>query len=637
MNIRQRASLALEILLNGGNSSTVKVNPYSITTSINPSNYKGMDKEFAVYAAEGFNMNSVVYAGFMYIIRAVASAPLMAYTGEKADPILVPSDDRMQQLMSRPNPYMSGATFASIRTLYYKLAGDSFVLVSRDPDGTPNALYPLRPDRVKPIEMPDGRINWVYVKSNQTVRDGLRILAEDMIHDKMPNPLDPLESRGFGMSPLTPAASSVDVDNKMSSFLNLLMDNGVMPPGILTTENLVTDEDAKRIQRRFSETYGGHLNWNKIPVLDQRMTYQRIGMTLDEMIVPSMDERNETRILNAIGVPPMLVGSQVGMQNSTYANYQEARQSFWEDFLPYDLRVFEDECNEILGGGRYFFMHDLSQVPALQENLMEKIEAARGLWEMGVPFNIAATRVGLDLEEIMGGNIGFISASLQAIIDEESITNPSGDENSDDSDDDSDVPEDDDDDIEENGDDTEDDDQEKAMVVSRNVLMQALTIAKENLMAIDPEPKFYKAYFESWTLDETLSLYKSHGLLGNDRFLKELFDTVHVIAMKIAKSGKATMSTYRMTHGVINYALDTIMGIESGAMLHKYDLISDKTHYDIEMLRNTVLNGYYSKATVRIHFVDGDVSITDLDVTDAIDDVSDDSLLYELLNAEIED
>jgi len=55
---------------------------------------------------------------------------------------------------------------------------------------------------------------------------------------------------------------------------------------------------------------------------------------------------------------------------------------------------------------------DLSGVGVLQEDIGPKVETARSLWQMGVPFNVIDDRLGLGIGEIPGGDNGYLPLNL---------------------------------------------------------------------------------------------------------------------------------------------------------------------------------------------------------------------------------
>jgi hypothetical protein len=55
---------------------------------------------------------------------------------------------------------------------------------------------------------------------------------------------------------------------------------------------------------------------------------------------------------------------------------------------------------------------DRAGVPALQDSLNEKLEAAERLYRMGVPFNEINAKLELGFDEIIGGDVGYINSGL---------------------------------------------------------------------------------------------------------------------------------------------------------------------------------------------------------------------------------
>jgi len=115
--------------------------------------------------------------------------------------------------------------------------------------------------------------------------------------------------------------------------------------------------------------YGGYEEWaEEVIFLSGEAKYQRIGFNFEEMAFDSQDARNETRILGPFGVPPILVGSRIGLERSTYSNYETARQAFWEDTMVPETMLFQVDYQYFLqGAGGEFVAFDYSKVPALQE------------------------------------------------------------------------------------------------------------------------------------------------------------------------------------------------------------------------------------------------------------------------------
>lgn len=375
--------------------------------------------DYEAYCTEGFAQNSLIYAALMYKARAGITAPLKAYKPGEKRPVEVDVSHPLAVLLKRPNPYQSGAEFHQLNIIYQNLDGNVYILLDREKKGAfPVAMRSLRPDRVWIVPMQGGLKGYLYVpegKTPSTARnaDVVPILPEDMIHIRLPNPYDPLEGMGYGLPSLSSVAWSADIDNDITKFLKMFFQTGTMLNTILSFDVELDDEEIVRIQERWREKYGGVENWGEVGVLDKTGKVTHLGMTFKDMGFDALDERNESRILGPLGVPPILLGTRIGLQRSTMSNYAEARQHFWQDtFLP-DLNLFEVEFqNRLTMEDGTYPAYDLSRVPALQRDIPKLAEAAYKLWTMGVPANDAVDAVGLPVENIPGGDQGYISFTV---------------------------------------------------------------------------------------------------------------------------------------------------------------------------------------------------------------------------------
>jgi HK97 family phage portal protein len=369
--------------------------------------------DYQSYAEEGYAGNSLIYSAIAYKARAVTAAPLRAYTGDVDHPEVLPPRHPLSKLLARPNPYQSGADLMQLNTVYLNLTGDVFMYIDRQ-GKDPRALYSLRRDRVLIIPGEKGSLKgYIYVPEGATRQDGMPILPADMMHPKFPNPMDPLEGLGYGLSPVSALAHSADVDNQITKYLRTFFEKGTMQNIVLKFDFPMTSEAMAEARAKWHEVYGSSDNWWKVGILDQSGSVQQLGLTFDQMGFGPIDERNESRILGPFGVPPILIGSRNGLARSTYANYETARKAFWEDtFIP-ELALYEASLDYYLAQGDDITIRfDTSQVPALRQDVLKQIEGAKFLWSMGVPANTAVQTVGLAIEDIPGGEIGYLPLNL---------------------------------------------------------------------------------------------------------------------------------------------------------------------------------------------------------------------------------
>jgi HK97 family phage portal protein len=432
ISLRQRFQTSFDILLHGL--------PYERKQAAGrfplvwPSFRQGIPQwqlvDFSSYVAEGFNLNTLIYSAIMYKVRALRSAPLRAYTGDVDQPERLPADDPLAMLVARPNQQQSWMAFHGQNIVYLNISGNTYIwMIRTTAKGLPEQMYSLRPDRVYILPAPDKKtiIGYLYVpegasawaawSTDQRVAalnsGGVTpILPQDMAHVKLPNPDDPLDGMGYGLSPLAPLGQSADVDNNVTRFLKKFFDQGTMVTGLLSFDVPMQTSDVSAARERWKEIYGGVDNWD-IAVLDQGGKYQRVGMTFDEMGFETIDDRNESRILGPLGVPGILIGTRLGLNRAINANAKELRAMCWQDTLLPENALFEDELQYFLqteSGG--FVAFDYSKVEALKKDVVALVDAHTKLWATGVPANMAARTVGLSIEDIPGGDMGYLPLNV---------------------------------------------------------------------------------------------------------------------------------------------------------------------------------------------------------------------------------
>lgn len=364
----------------------------------------------------GYGANAIVYACIARKAETAALAPPVAYGGERAAPERFPDDHPLAQLLRRPNPFMSWYEFQEMLIVYLELDGNVFVYKARErPGGPVMGLYPLRSDRVRPVPKGGRLLGYVYDGQDTGVFAGVEpFLPEDVIHVRYPNPGDPFEGLGRGMSPLAAVARTVDLDNSNTSFLGQFFANAAVPFGLLKTKVKLLDEEVARIRARMRAQYAGSRNWHEMMILDADAEYQRLGLDLKELEFAALDARNEARICAVLRVPPIIAGARLGIERSTYSNYEEARRSFWEDTLVPMYRRFEDGWNAGLQDAfpEAWVAYDFSRVPALAEPAGERDKRIQEGWKVGLlRRNEARAALGLEpdaerdgfIDELLGG------------------------------------------------------------------------------------------------------------------------------------------------------------------------------------------------------------------------------------------
>ncbi|MDG9703804.1 phage portal protein [Streptomyces sp. DH37] len=283
---------------------------------------------FLPYAEAGFGRNELVYACIMEKATSLPEAPLRVYG---PDGLGEPRENHpLRELITNPNPMLTEFELFELTVIHMDLAGIAFWEIIRDQAGRPVQLWPLRPDLVRFIRQRNGRTRYGYLLGGSIVDLGTDVLAF-----RYPNPVDPL----VGQAPLRPALRAVALDNEATDFVKHLLQNRAVPGVVITTQRKVDQEVSDRLATKWKQKFGGSKR-GEPAVLQAGMDVKVLGLDLNSLEFPDLRTISEARICSAFGVPPILVGAKVGLDRSTFANYKEARTSFWEEtILPLQRRI----------------------------------------------------------------------------------------------------------------------------------------------------------------------------------------------------------------------------------------------------------------------------------------------------------
>lgn len=372
----------------------------SLGLGVNEPVYPGMN--FLSYASAGFGKNELVYACIMEKATSLPEAPLRVYG---PDGLGEPRESHpLRELIANPNPLLSEFEMFELTVLHMNLAGISFWEIVRDRAGRPRELWPLRPDLVRMLRQRDGRTRYGYLLGG-----GIVDLGTDVISFRYPNPVDPI----LGQPPLRPAVRAVALDNEATDFVTHLLQNRAVPGVVITTQRKVDEGISERLATKWKQKFSGSRR-GEPAVLQTGMDVKVLGLDLQALEFPDLRTISESRICMTFGVPPILVGAKVGLDRSTFANYKEARTSFWEETIMPDQRRLGDvivrrllpEVNDstFVLPRRVTVKWDRSQVLALKESEQAIWERANNALRAGA-ITVNDFRRVVGLPQVPGGDV----------------------------------------------------------------------------------------------------------------------------------------------------------------------------------------------------------------------------------------
>lgn len=349
---------------------------------------------------EGYNASAIVYAAVEKRAKLLASIPWRAAIVNSDGEYEYKPDSPLQKLIDRPNPDYSFYELIYMASQNLDLAGHAFISeVKAGVKGLPVELWVLpsvgmkiKPSTTRLIE---------YFEYNKQ-----RIEADDMIMLKMPNPNSPW----FGMPVLMAAGKATDIDRESGEWQKVSLENrGASDINIKMPEN-ATQEQVESAKKQYKKNQAGPKNARKALITNAEI--QMLGQTAIELDFVNSRRAIWTEICAVFGMSL----SNLGMtEDVNLANADAMNKALYQNTIIPQLELISRQMNHQLAhefGGEWALVPDLTNIEALQEGRADKLAAATALYSMGVPFNIISQRLELGIDDIEGGDIGYISSGM---------------------------------------------------------------------------------------------------------------------------------------------------------------------------------------------------------------------------------
>lgn len=382
-----------------------------------------IDTTWASLVKETYGKNAVAYACVRLLSQSVPEARLTAYTGEGDKRKELPLDHPLRWLLKHPNELMTRFEMDELITIQMAVVGRSVWWKERANGGQVIALWPLRPDRVGPVystsTTPGERIISGYAYQPPDASMPILLPRRDCLVWNFPDPDG--ESGGMveGLGPLCAVSRQISADNKATDHVGALLANYAQPGIALRLKQKIPNEEtANLIKAKFRQEFGGS-RLGTPAILDGDAEIEKLGFTLRDLEFPELRANAEARICGALGIPPILAGTKVGLDRSTYSNMQEARQFFAETTLSWYWRRYADQYTNDLAsefGEDITCEYDTSEVRALAGQKIETLTPIKDAFTAGaVTRNQYLHALGLDPLEPAEGDVFLVPSSVTVV------------------------------------------------------------------------------------------------------------------------------------------------------------------------------------------------------------------------------
>jgi len=157
-----------------------------------------------------------------------------------------------------------------------------------------------------------------------------------------------LPGQKVGLSPVSYAAATLGIDTSSRQFAQQFFTDGAHPSSILSTSELVTQDQARTIKDRFLEAVTGR----EPAVLGAGVTYTPIQVTPEESQFLATQQANVAQIARFFWIPPEMVGGSGG-NSMTYANVEQRSLDFLTYAVSFWLKRIEDAMFDLLPARQY--------------------------------------------------------------------------------------------------------------------------------------------------------------------------------------------------------------------------------------------------------------------------------------------
>ena len=230
----------------------------------------------------------------------------------------------------------------------YFTSGNAFWIIQRSNISTIAGLTPVPPSH---IQIHIVRDSTGVPQLQYRILKGMvfePIPTEDVVHIRTGIPQS--DKPYLGQSPLTPVENEIYADSEAGSYGRAILKNFGMPGLVVTsaTEHPISDEEGKALREQLTTMFTGDKRGNPL-VSKAGISVQQFGFNPRQLDMSTLRRVPEERICAVMGVPPIVAGVGVGLEASTYSNYEQAQRSFYEgSIIPLQMLMARQVAQRLL-------------------------------------------------------------------------------------------------------------------------------------------------------------------------------------------------------------------------------------------------------------------------------------------------
>lgn len=270
----------------------------------------------------------------------------------------------------KPNPFQTLQDFLEMGVAALEFRGNFYAYIVRNRYGNVTEIIPFfNQDGVGVHHDANGDI--YYTAAFNDGKPSAIILKDDIFHLKL------FSMNGYkGMSPISYNARSLGISISQEDYLSELMENGSLPKGVLSTDQMFKDETViERMRKQWKERYGGTRNAGETPILEQGLKYQNTGLSPADTQLIMQRKYSREQICSIFRVPPHRIGAS---EKQTYNNVEQNNIAYLRDALVPIIKKFENAITDLMPESMEF---KINTTDFVRGDRKTEVESVNSIWK----------------------------------------------------------------------------------------------------------------------------------------------------------------------------------------------------------------------------------------------------------------
>ena len=285
-------------------------------------------------------MSCVAYfAGVRLISETVGQLPLIEYRRLQPRGKERATNRVLYNLLhNAPNPEMDAISFKEALQGHAITWGNAFAEIQWHPDGYPEALWPLRPDKMK-VGRDEKTKEIIY---SYRLPDGTEVVlpAYRVLH---------IPGFGFdgliGYDTIYLAREAIGMALAMEEYGARFFGNGANPGGVLEHPNKLSAPAQENLRKSWNEMHQGLSNQHRIAILEEGLTYKATGIPPENAQFLESRKFQLNEIARLLHIPPHMLAD---LDRATFSNIEHQGIEFVKYTMNPWLIRWEQTCNRKL-------------------------------------------------------------------------------------------------------------------------------------------------------------------------------------------------------------------------------------------------------------------------------------------------